>query len=297
MGSPYTSKSSSGYNASPPSDDSSATEANKIKWSTIKTKLPDVLKTFIEAINTALVEHFDRGPISKATDFTTTAAENDQTIEVSGTTTITLGAAASMGAGYVVTIKNLDSSLTTTIARSGSDTIDGATSLSMPDQYDSYVFQVNLAADGYHVLSRIGGSVALAAEATTVTDGSINQGSIDWANAGGLSQFATDVNRTTTTTGAFAGITNAVYKIYVPSNATTFDYYITGYATAGESTYARLNTPTANGTTVTNSNTAISLNSGTVDVSADSGWITLTLQAYISGGANGTVAGFSGRFI
>ena len=160
MGSPYTSKSSSGYNASPPSDDASATEANKIKWSTIKTKLPDVLKTFIEAINTALVEHFDRGPISKATAFTTTAAENDQTIEVSGTTTITLGATASMGAGYVVTIKNVDSN-TVTVARSGSDTIDGATSVSLDAQWDSITVQVNIAEDGYLVIARDDPSITL----------------------------------------------------------------------------------------------------------------------------------------
>ena len=160
MGSKYTTTSSSGYNASPPSDDASATEANKIKWSTIKTKLPDVLKTFIEAVNTKLVTHFDRGPISKATAFTTTAAENDQTIEVSGTTTITLGATATMGAGYIVTIKNVDSN-TVTVARSGADTIDGASSVSLDAQWDSITVQVNVAEDGYLVIARDDPSITL----------------------------------------------------------------------------------------------------------------------------------------
>ena len=35
------------YNASPPSDDGAQTEANKIKWSTIKTKLGDPLNVFL----------------------------------------------------------------------------------------------------------------------------------------------------------------------------------------------------------------------------------------------------------
>lgn len=152
MGSKYTTQATSGYDSSPPSDDGSATEANKTKWSTVKTKLTDVLKTFAESINTALVEHFDRGPISKSSAYTTTAAEDMKTIEVTGTTTITLGAAATMGAGYTIAIKNVGSN-TVTIARSGSDTIDGATSLTLDAQYESYSLQVNVSTDGWHVLA------------------------------------------------------------------------------------------------------------------------------------------------
>lgn len=43
-----------GYNDSPPSDDGSATEANRAYWSTIKTKLFDPLKTAAEALNSAI---------------------------------------------------------------------------------------------------------------------------------------------------------------------------------------------------------------------------------------------------
>ena len=56
--SPYTSQSISGYNSSPPSDDGSQTEANRVKWSTIKTKLADAIKTLSENINSALVTAF-----------------------------------------------------------------------------------------------------------------------------------------------------------------------------------------------------------------------------------------------
>ena len=55
---PYTSQSSSGYNASPPADDGSVVASNQVLWATIKTKLADVLKTFAEAINSAVLSAF-----------------------------------------------------------------------------------------------------------------------------------------------------------------------------------------------------------------------------------------------
>ena len=54
----YVSQSSSGYNSSPPADDGTQSEANRTKWSTVLTKLTNVLKTFAEAINTQLVSSF-----------------------------------------------------------------------------------------------------------------------------------------------------------------------------------------------------------------------------------------------
>lgn len=52
--SPYTPPTEGSYNASPPPDDGSQTDANKIKWSTIKTKLADVIRTFSLAIDSAV---------------------------------------------------------------------------------------------------------------------------------------------------------------------------------------------------------------------------------------------------
>ncbi|MEK9751636.1 MAG: hypothetical protein VW338_00270, partial [Rhodospirillaceae bacterium] len=52
--SPYTPPSEGSYNASPPPDDGSQTEANRIKWSTIKTKLADIIRTFALAVDTAV---------------------------------------------------------------------------------------------------------------------------------------------------------------------------------------------------------------------------------------------------
>ena len=59
MTSPYVSPSLTGYNASPPPDDSSEVDANALKWSTHTTKIGDPLKTYAEAIDAALETAFD----------------------------------------------------------------------------------------------------------------------------------------------------------------------------------------------------------------------------------------------
>ena len=56
---PYTSQSISGYNAGPPPDDGSKTSANQLEWAKHKTKLGDPLKTFAEAIDSAVSAAFD----------------------------------------------------------------------------------------------------------------------------------------------------------------------------------------------------------------------------------------------
>lgn len=50
---PYTSVTISGYNSNPPSDDGAQTASNQVKWSTIKTKLADPIKTLAEGVNSA----------------------------------------------------------------------------------------------------------------------------------------------------------------------------------------------------------------------------------------------------
>lgn len=130
MGTKYPGVSISGYNSSPPADDGSATEANKTKWSTIKTKITDPIKTLAEAINTALATAFDYSTIDKTANYTTTAADHMKTINCDGTFTVTLGAAATMGTGYVVTIKNSGSG-TITVDGNGAETIDGSATIDL----------------------------------------------------------------------------------------------------------------------------------------------------------------------
>jgi len=153
MGTRYTTTSASGYNATPPSDDGSSTDANKIKWSTIKTKLSDVLKTFSEAIDTKLVNWADLGPIAKTSAYTVTAAEHLQTIECTGTFTVTLGAAASLGAGFTVTVKNISTGIIT-VDGNGSELLDASTTIDIA-QNQFVILQVNQAADGWLVLTTL----------------------------------------------------------------------------------------------------------------------------------------------
>lgn len=119
MGSPYQSQSASNYNNSPPPDDGSTVAANKITWAGIKTKLADSIKTLADAINTALRSALNVTPSTTSIAYTTLVGDHMTTIEVTGTTTISLGDAATMVAqsmGYTVTIYNKDTALNTTVA-------------------------------------------------------------------------------------------------------------------------------------------------------------------------------------
>ncbi len=116
------------YNANPPPDDGSQTEANKVKWSTLKTKIGDPTKTAVENFDTALSTHLDEGPTAKATAYTTAAADYNTVLEVTGTTTISLADPTSVGAGYRVTVLNAGSN-TVTVNVDGGANVDGAASL------------------------------------------------------------------------------------------------------------------------------------------------------------------------
>ena len=132
MGTKYSSVSVSGYNSSPPADDGSSTSANQVKWSTIKTKLPDPLKTALESINGNLATFANFGSRQVTASDTTLASDHMKTIEIASTVsasvTISLGDATTMADGYIVTIKN-SSTITQTVGRATvGDTIDGAAS-------------------------------------------------------------------------------------------------------------------------------------------------------------------------
>jgi hypothetical protein len=76
---PYTSVSISGYNSSPPSDDGSQTDANRVQWSKHKTKLADPIKAHTEAVNTNILSAVASIALKDWTAVTTTAtiAESD----------------------------------------------------------------------------------------------------------------------------------------------------------------------------------------------------------------------------
>lgn len=126
MGTKYSSNSASGYNATPPADDGTVSEANKVKWSTAKTKLADPIKDLADAINTDIVSHFDRGPTAVTSNTTLGASDFNKIIQVSGAAvTLTLTDAATLAAGWYVDIVSTDTTNNVTIARAtASNTIN-----------------------------------------------------------------------------------------------------------------------------------------------------------------------------
>jgi hypothetical protein len=184
MGTAYSTISVSGYNANPPPDDGSQSAANQINWSTIKGKLPDPLKTAIEAINTALVTAFDFSVNQKTANYTTVAGDHMRTVEVapsvSSAVTISLGDASTMTSKYMVRVRNSGTGVVTVGRATGGDTIDGAAANKTLASGQAVWFGVTPSANGYISLSAVNYSPGdhTVAGALTVTgrinaDGSI----------------------------------------------------------------------------------------------------------------------------
>jgi hypothetical protein len=157
IGSKYTTIAVAGFNANPPADDGSQTEANKVTWAKIKTKLGDPLNTAIEAIDDALVEALDTAVSQVGSAYTTVASDHLQTIEVASTASsavqVSLGDAATMGNGYTVRIKNSSSHLVTIGRATGGDTIDGVAFNRVLVSGQSATVIVNSGATGYLIVA------------------------------------------------------------------------------------------------------------------------------------------------
>ena len=164
MGTKYSSQAISGYNSAPPSDDASQSESNKVKWSTIKTKLPDPLKTAIEAVNSALVTAFDQSVRDVSISGNTVAGDHNRTIQIASTVTssitISLGDAATMAAGYIVTVANQSTVACVVDRVTASNTINGTTASVSIASLESITFIVNSTANGYITKSRAGAAAA-----------------------------------------------------------------------------------------------------------------------------------------
>lgn len=125
----YVSPTITGYNANPPADDGTQTEANRVKWDTVKAKIGDPLNTYSSAIDSAIDAALDKLPnnstTSQATNFSVSTADDGKIFLVTGNSTASLPSAADAGAGFQVTIKKNESGNTVTVDADGSDTIDG----------------------------------------------------------------------------------------------------------------------------------------------------------------------------
>ena len=155
MGTKYTTNTQSGYNASPPADDATTVEANKLTWAKHKTKLGDPVLALAQAINTDLLAHFDESVVNKSAIFTTTTAEHKRTINVTtASDTVSLGDAATMGAGYIVTVKNSYTEANTVDLDTAADTLDGvANGTLILESLSSATFVVNQAVDGFEIIN------------------------------------------------------------------------------------------------------------------------------------------------
>lgn len=148
MGAKWSTVSTSTYADGSPSDDGSPTEANKVKFATIKTDLTDPLDTAIDSIVAKLDQLFSESTTPISTNYTTTASDHSRILEVTGSKTITLLAAATAGAGYRVGVNASGGNCA--IAGSGAELIEGAGTIVVPRGGTTWV-TVNGAGTGWIV--------------------------------------------------------------------------------------------------------------------------------------------------
>lgn len=145
MADPYSGVPITGYNSNPPADDGSQTEANRVKWATIKTKLNDPVKTRTDDIDTALIAAFAKmigGAGITSTSISYTVLSSDQGKLVRATSsgiTITTPDATDVDAPFVFCLLN-DSTGDITFDGSGSQTLDGDASITVPPNCGLTVF-------------------------------------------------------------------------------------------------------------------------------------------------------------
>ena len=151
MGNKWSTTAITGYKANSPTDDGAETAANQVNYRSITTNLTDPLNSSLTVVIASLNDLFSNGTVAKSGSYTTTTSDHTRLIQVTGSNTITLLAAATAGAGYSVTVKNSGTGLVT-VSRDGTDTINGATSVTLAAGH-AIQFVVNAAGDGYNFLS------------------------------------------------------------------------------------------------------------------------------------------------
>lgn len=137
MSNPYTQPSLTGYNASPPTDDSAATTDNQVSWAKHKTKLADPIKTFSEAVDsaahTAFGLTFGAATRPLTADYTVTTTDRGRFITATNLITITLLDAATAGVGFPILIQNIGTEVVT-VDGNAAETINGNLTLSLGPQ-------------------------------------------------------------------------------------------------------------------------------------------------------------------
>lgn len=182
-----------------------------------------------ELTHNELDANFTRTVSQKTTTYSCLVGDNRSVIECNHASTpftVTLGDAATMAAAdtgdYEVTIANIGAALVT-VARAGSDTIDGGTSLSLP-QYTSVTLKVNSAQDGYSIISKTG---------------AVNTTEVTYLNAeavGGLRVTVIDIGDwdmdTTSPTSVAHGLTRSTIRaadVIIRNDADSAYYKLSNY--------------------------------------------------------------------
>lgn len=147
MGAKWSTVSMPTYAANSPSDDGAATAGNIIKYATILTDLTNPLEGGITSVIDKLDELFTEATTPISTSRATVASDHATILETTNGI-ISLLAAATAGAGYRVGVYASGANIT--VQRSSTDTINGATSVIVPDKGLMW-FTVNAAGDGYLV--------------------------------------------------------------------------------------------------------------------------------------------------
>lgn len=134
MSNPYSQPSIAGYNASPPADDASEVASNQLEWAKHITKIGNPLKTYAQAIDAAALAAFGltfgAAVLSKSANYIVTVNDRGRWIGVTGTSTITLPSAATVGDGFPLLVINLGSDVVT-IDGDSSELINGALTLTL----------------------------------------------------------------------------------------------------------------------------------------------------------------------
>ena len=233
MGTKYSANSISGYNSSPPSDDGTVAEANKVKWSNHKTKLADPIKTLAEAIDTDLQTHFNTGPTAYTSNQTIDATHHNQVIQTSGAgITLTLSDAATLAAGWFTRIVNTDSTNTVTIARAtAGDTINGTAANITLTQLSTVDIFVIAAATGFWAITYATSDNTQTETNKTLTAPVLSGSVTGTYTLAGTPTLTSPTINTPTITGATIDVTSGVAfpATQVPSgDANTLDDYEEG---------------------------------------------------------------------
>lgn len=135
MGNPYTSQTIAGYNSSPPPDDGTQSEANRVNWSKHIDKIGDPLKTLAEGVNSSVSTAFGKIAFNnintQAGNYTVQDADQGKLIQVTAAATITTPAAGTVGVPFMFSVRN-DHTDSITIDGNGTETIDGNLTFTLP---------------------------------------------------------------------------------------------------------------------------------------------------------------------